>query len=309
MNRLTAIIPFLNEGAEIERTVASIRDTAGNAVDILLINDCSQDDTDYEAVANEYNANYHYNTERQGVARSRDIGVELCEAPYFILFDGHMRFYHNNWWNAVTEALDNNDRAVYCLKCYPLNEQFEPVIVESIGASINFYEDAKWKILDAEWKYIDNVPGEPLVPIPCVLGACYAMSKRYWQYLKGLTGLRIYGSDEAYLSLKTWLEGGKCILMKEIHVGHIFRKQYPYPVYTADTIYNKLLIAETILPVAYKKTVFRELYHSNEEEYNKAMQLLCENRQLIAELKTYYKEIFTCSVDTFMKFNHRSDSP
>ena len=301
MNQLTAIIPFLNEGAEIERTVASIRDTAGDAVDILLINDCSQDDTDYETVAKQYNARYHHNTERQGVARSRDIGVELCETPYFILFDGHMRFYHNNWWTAVTEALDNNDRAVYCLKCYPLNEQFELIKTETVGATIKMDENAGGAILDAEWNYTDNTPDEPLTPIPCVLGACYALSKRYWHHLKGLTGLRTYGSDEAYLSLKTWLEGGKCILMKEIHVGHIFRSALPYPVPNTDTIYNKLLIAETILPVAYKNRVFHELRRSNEEEYNKAFQLLCENRQLVAELKEYYKEIFTCNVETFIE--------
>ena len=303
MNLLTAIIPFLNEGAEIERTVASIRDTAGNAVDILLINDCSQDDTDYQAVARQYHARYHHNAERQGVARSRDIGVELCETPYFILFDGHMRFYHNNWWQVITEALQNNDRAVYCLKCYPLNEQYELVKTESMGANINMDKNARGNILNAEWRYKDDMPDEPLIPIPCILGACYAVSKRYWHHLKGLTGLRTYGSDEAYLSLKTWLEGGKCMLMKDIHVGHIFRDRHPYAVCAADVIYNKLLMAETILPVEYKKTVFRGMRQGNEEEFNKAFQLLCENRQQVAELKAYYKEIFTCSVDTFMAIN------
>ncbi len=148
MNKLTAIIPFLNEGAEIERTVASIRETAGDQVNILLINDCSQDDTDYEAVARQYHAHYHYNTSRQGVARSRDIGVGLCETPYFILFDGHMRLYHNNWWNAVTEALGNNDRAVYCLKCYPLDEQFRLTNVQSMGAKYSALNKRRFKIFE-----------------------------------------------------------------------------------------------------------------------------------------------------------------
>lgn len=35
-NDLTIIIPFLNEGEEVARTVESIRKTAGNKVDILL---------------------------------------------------------------------------------------------------------------------------------------------------------------------------------------------------------------------------------------------------------------------------------
>ena len=112
MNKLTAIISFINEGAEIERTVSSIRETAGGEVDILLINDCSEDDTDYEAVSKQYNARYCGNTIRQGAARSRDIGVERCETPYFILFDGHMRFYQNNWWKIAGVEVIGEDVSI-----------------------------------------------------------------------------------------------------------------------------------------------------------------------------------------------------
>jgi glycosyltransferase involved in cell wall biosynthesis len=304
MNNLTVIIPFLNEGAEIERTVISIRDTANSDVDILLINDCSQDNTDYKAVAIKYNAYYHFNVERQGVAESRNIGVELCKTPYFILFDGHMRFYHNCWWSVVTEALDNNDRAVYCLKCNPLDKQFQMIDKpKSMGACINMDEDSGNKILDAQWRYEDHASDEPMIQIPCVFGACYASSKRYWQYIRGLAGLRNFGCDETYLSLKTWLEGGACFLMKDIKVGHIFRKKAPYGMYTLDFIYNKLLIAETVLPVAYKNKVFHELHRSNPIECTEAIRILCENRQMIAELKNYYRHIFTWNFDTFIQFN------
>ena len=49
MNELTAIIPFLNEGIEIANTLQSIRSTVGDTIDILLINDCSTDEFNYEA--------------------------------------------------------------------------------------------------------------------------------------------------------------------------------------------------------------------------------------------------------------------
>ena len=38
---LTVIIPFLNEGEEIVMTVKSERETAGDMVDVITINDCS----------------------------------------------------------------------------------------------------------------------------------------------------------------------------------------------------------------------------------------------------------------------------
>ena len=303
MNMLTAIIPFLNEGAEIQRTVASIRETAGSEVNILLINDCSEDDTDYKAVAEQYNASYYFNDSRQGVARSRDIGVELCETPYFILFDGHMRFYHNDWWKAVTEALDNNDRAIYCLRCYPLDENFQIKNVKSTGAFINFGENTQKNILDTQWIYTDNTPDMSVIQIPCVLGACYAVSKRYWQYMSGLAGLRSYGCDEAYMSIKTWLEGGKCLLMKNIKVGHIFRKKMPYSLHQPDVVYNRLLIAELLLPMAYKNKVFRELNQTRPESYATAIKTLTEDRNMIMELRTYYRQIFTRDFESFILFN------
>ena len=72
LNELTAIIPFLNEGNEIEKTLSSIRSTAGDTIDVLLINDCSTDDFDYETTALQFNVQYHKNRERLGVAASRD---------------------------------------------------------------------------------------------------------------------------------------------------------------------------------------------------------------------------------------------
>ena len=44
---LTVIIPFLNEGEEVVMTVKSVRETAGDKVDIITINDCSTDGFPY----------------------------------------------------------------------------------------------------------------------------------------------------------------------------------------------------------------------------------------------------------------------
>ncbi len=38
---LTVIIPFLNEGEEVVMTIKSVRETAGDLVDVITINDCS----------------------------------------------------------------------------------------------------------------------------------------------------------------------------------------------------------------------------------------------------------------------------
>jgi glycosyltransferase involved in cell wall biosynthesis len=75
-------------------------------LDVILINDASNDGYNYKSVADKYGALYIENEERIGVAESRDKGVELCQTPYFLLLDAHMRFYDHTWLNRVIEELE-----------------------------------------------------------------------------------------------------------------------------------------------------------------------------------------------------------
>ena len=126
---LTIIIPFLNEGEEIARTVSSVRETTKEKVNIILINDCSSDGYDYLSVAKAYDCEYICHTERKGVAGSRNEGVERCSTPYFLLLDGHMRFYEYGWDHRLEELLKQHTRAVLCgrSKVLRINENNEVV--------------------------------------------------------------------------------------------------------------------------------------------------------------------------------------
>lgn len=121
MPQLTLIIPFLNEGIEIENTVRSIRETAGSSVEILLINDSSTDAFQYQEIAAMYSCNYHVNTERFGVAASRDLGIAMIGTPYYLLLDGHMRFYDSKWVSRLIDELEQDDRVLLCCQTKALN--------------------------------------------------------------------------------------------------------------------------------------------------------------------------------------------
>lgn len=304
--KLTVIIPFLNEGEEVERTVRSIRETAGAQVAILLINDASQDATDYEAVAGRYGTAYHCNNVRKGVAVSRDWGVAQIDTDYFLIVDAHMRFYFDNWWNRITEELQHDERALYCTVCKVLDENGEPVPDrDSVGACLTWCEEERKRVLTPEWNMIDLSPGEATMEIPCVLGACYAASKKYWTYLKGLQGLERYGSDEAYISLKVWLEGGRCVLIKDVGIGHIFRTSFPYEVKNVDLIYNKLLIMETVMPSNESTPLYNLMRRTDNLLLRDAMEKLQDNRVLVNALKDYYNTIFTRDISAFKTLNER----
>ena len=240
---LTCIIPFQNEGSEIERTVANIRGTAGAGVKIMLINDASTDNYDYAWISRNYDCQYFYNGENLGVAGSRDFGVNRCSTKYFVLLDGHMRFYKDNWHIDLIKELDNNPGCLVTAntivfsydkdtKIYSNEEGLEGrTDFGSYGAIVNLKEPG-WEFTGKWTKKILSGYGkdDPVIPISCCMGAVYAASKEFWKKIGGLQGLKKYGSDESLMSLKTWLSGGKVLLMKDWGVGHLYRGNSPYSV-------------------------------------------------------------------------------
>lgn len=306
MKRLTVIIPFLNEGEEIRNTVESIMVNGGEETELILINDASTDEYDYESVAREYKARYVLHPERKGVAASRDEGVSLCSTPYFLLLDGHMRFYDSLWIGRIVSELEKDERQLLCCQTKVLRKKDGIVFVDSeeavgFGAKINICNEEG--VCDVKWLQKERESKESIEEIPCVLGAAYATGKHYWKYLKGLQGLQYYGSDEMYISMKVWLEGGKCRLLKDVVIGHIYRNKFPYPVENQYTLFNKLFIGELLLPTDLKSKVFSELQKERPETFSASYTFLIENREKLKELKSWYRKIFTHEFDLIVQLN------
>lgn len=91
--------------------------------------------------------------------------------------------------------------------------------------------------------HIDLEPFNSLIEVLCVIGTPYACSSEYWKLINGLDGLITYGTEEELLSLKVWLEGGRCLLLRDWVVGHIYRDEFPYEVPRVDVVYNRLFVA------------------------------------------------------------------
>ena len=95
-NKISVLIPFLNEKEELGRTIKFIRDTAGDRVDIVVVNDCSYDGYDYESDIAPYNVKYHVTKQRIGSSAGKQLCVDLCETPYFLVLDAHCRMWTPN---------------------------------------------------------------------------------------------------------------------------------------------------------------------------------------------------------------------
>ena len=305
-NQLTVLIPFINEGEEVAATVRDVRRTAGDSVDILVVNDRSTDGYDYEEELKPYNVTYIYNKENQGSAPSRDICVEKCKTPYFLFLDAHMRFFCENWVEQVVSMLDADDRQLLCMQTFALEKDEKgvrknPKHVPTFGAfmplSMSDYQpDIKWNRKELDFTSSTQ-------EMPMVLGAAYAGSKRYWQYLHGMEGLMRYGTEEQFISLKVWLEGGRCVLLKNIVIGHIYRKKSPFKRFADVEIFNKLWIVSLLFPPFLKSKSFAIAQKQDSQTFGKALRILKSKNEEILKQKHYYKEIFTRPFDAIIEMN------
>ena len=249
-----------------------------------------------------YNAIYFYNKKRKGVAASRDFGISKIQTPYFMLLDGHMRFYQNDWVEIILDAINKDERAIYCCRCKNINISKG----ENIGhaAYLRLFNNEIKDVLTLDWiKEEYALPDTSIIDVPCVLGASYIASKNYWEYLKGLEGLKYYSCDEQYISLKTWMEGGRCRLIKQVDIGHLFRKKAPYEINQFEFFYNKLLIIETLLPEALQKKLIRSMKAINYIEYMRAKNEMDIRKAQINSMKKYYSETFKSGLNSFMQIN------
>lgn len=82
------------------------------------------------------------------------------------------------------------------------------------GANILLYNHSYRDVIVSKWASKPTIIGEKdYYEIPCVLGANYGISLNWFKTLKGFEGLKMWGSLEPFLSLKSWLAGGKCFVM------------------------------------------------------------------------------------------------
>lgn len=311
-NKLTVIIPFLNEGDEVVNTVKSIRDTVGDSVDILVINDQSTDGYPYAEQLAPYGVYYVMNRERKGVAASRDYGVEMIRTPYFLLLDAHMRFYSSEWLQIIVSTLETDDRQLLCCQGRYL-EKIEGEVCDikieatQYGAHLPFIKGED--LVDVKWNTIEYAPGESTEEIAVVLGAAYATSRRYWLYLHGLHGLLYYGSDEAFISTKVWLEGGRCILLKNVIAGHIYRKKSPFQRFTEAECYNKLLIAHILYPPSLRALECAYLKLAYPRVFSEAERMIESKKEMIAAERAYMKRIGRASFSHVLYINRRACRP
>ena len=292
MKELTIIMPYLNEGIEVSNTINSINNTCGDSVQIIALNDNSNIPSE---VQKQENLKHILNPIRIGVNGSIQKGIDMVETPYLMIIDSHMRFPHG-WLEIALESIKKEPETAWCCSCMALdnnNMELNKAKDEYTGATMLLIDKnvrpnlPAREVLEPKWIPAKN---ELEYEVPCILGANYIFSKEWIDYIHGLRGLTMWGTEEPFLSIKTWLAGGKCKINRKIRIGHRFRNNAPYSTAIWTMIYNKMFLCNTILDENLSNKLIENM--PKNAPYNVATEKIKRDKDFIEEEMKYYSSIF-----------------
>lgn len=250
MSAKLSIVVTTFDDPQLSATIKSIRDTAGAEPEVIVVNDGNPN---YILCGDGMNY-LHTNPHRCGVGPSRTIGVHHAKGEYVLIIDSHMRFT-SGWYETAMKRIEGRPNTIHCATMAGLDETHMDVdhpVSYYYGATINVYgrdqnKTGDWQILEAVWNRGIPIADEE---IAAVMGAAYFMPRDWFLKLDALRHLRSWGSDEVALSVKSWLCGGECRLMRNVIIGHVYQAQgkQPFKVPYGHTLFNKLFLIHTLLP-------------------------------------------------------------
>ena len=306
--KLTLVIPFRNEGRQVYKTIRNICSYSSSELfDVICIDDCSDDGYDYAGELGGFpNVSLFRNPSRLGVAGSRDKGVFMASTPYVLILDGHMRIFRDVL-TPLIGYLEQYPRTLFCLQTRVMKEESGRIYIDkrmpvNRAARIRFDIGKPAELFNPVWERLgrqDYLSGK--IDVPCVYGADYATRRDYYLYLHGLNGLAQYGCDEPLLSVKVWLEGGRCCLLRELEIAHLYRKKSPCGITGKAVLYNRMLCAELLFPEELKAAYFRGV--SASPCFAELKKLLDNMKAEIREEHDYLDGIFTRDFSDILKLN------
>lgn len=298
---LTIIMPFLNEDKEPINTIKNIYDTSPKKnFEIIAIDDCSS--IDYSSLSHFKEVKYIKNSTRLGVDGCRQLGSILAQTPNLFIIDAHMRF-PKNCIEQILDCVKREPDTFWCSTCLQLgygNMAIERANIRYFGATLLLSNKNPSKdrpateILEPKWL---NKQGSGEYEIPCILGANYFFTKKRFDYIHGLKGLKMWGTSEPFLSLKNWLSGGKCKITTNFEIGHKFRNNAPYSTPVWNLIYNKVFLCKTILPEEYQLKLINSF--KKDSIFKMAIEEIEKEALFVKTEREYYKSIFTKSFEEF----------
>lgn len=232
MPDVSVIIPALNEGAYLGRTIDQLAMTAPAGTEVIVVDDGSADGCcDFLRNAASHVRLLDPEPQRLGVSGARNRGARSAHGEVLIFLDAHMSL-PTGWIDKLRTALLAAGVGAAGPGIAVLGRP------ECCGWGMRYHDAG----LGIEWLGAP-AQSEP-VAVPMLGGACFAVRRNVFEQLGGFdTGLRSWGSEDAELSLRLWMAGYDVRIVPDVVVGHLFREKHPYTIDWATILHNQLRIS------------------------------------------------------------------
>ena len=224
------IVEFNEARCTLHRTLHSViaRSPAALLREIVLVDDYSDWPIDPDICALP-KVSAHRNTRREGLIRSRMLGVGYSSAPVLVFLDSHVEV--NVGWlqpllaqiaadrtRVVAPIIDDIDYKTFMYKM---------VVLEQLG-HFDWHLTFEWKPLSAANRARQGGEHKPF-DTPIHAGGLYAIARSWFDELGAYDrGMDIWGFENAELSFRSWQCGGTLQMLPCSRVGHVFRRHNPY---------------------------------------------------------------------------------
>jgi glycosyltransferase involved in cell wall biosynthesis len=229
--RLSVIITAHNEGAEVRRTVESVRANTRLDHEIIVVDDGSTDRSCCGLEARDVRVIRH--PERVGVAYSRDEGSRAAGGDVFAYLDAHQRVEPGCLDRCAELALTH--RAIICPPCRPLNRRYP------VGYGASFRLCPKRRFFSARSR-IDR-PRQEVARISALRSPGYLIPRNVYRRVAWIAGLRGWGATDYSVALKAFFADVDILATNTTGTSHQFRKRIPYATCWEGVWWNHALIA------------------------------------------------------------------
>jgi glycosyltransferase involved in cell wall biosynthesis len=299
-HRISIVIACLNEYDELQATIKSIRETAGDKPEVIIVDDFSP--VNLSTV--DKNCKLIRNSNRAGVGASRHVGALAAAGDFLLITDSHVRF-EPGWYEKTLDIIKDRPTTLHCGSCVGLSAgQMD------MSKSTSLYSGAYLKLFGED----DNRKGEKQIleccwmqqtdqddfPMSGIMGASYVVPTDFFFHIGGLRLLKQYGSDEPLLAIKTWLAGGDVRMMKSLRIGHMFREVAHYKTAGWAIIWNKMAVALTTMPED-KAWKLINLFPNN-KEVQEAKRRIEDDWNVIQTERAYNLSVFKRDFSWFQSY-------
>jgi glycosyltransferase involved in cell wall biosynthesis len=315
MCNLSIIIAYHNEGQDfLVETIESLSSTIDvENYELIIIDDCS--DIPLNLKINPLlKVRIIRHKTNLGVGAAFDTGVKSAKSKNIFLMGCDVRFTNNSWASKMIKEIESHPKSLICTAVVPLQKKYPKITFDIAkenlpvdlykGAFIKYFlkehETGKTDILEASWmprellmlRRSDYIAPTESYEVPCILGAAYGVKKSWYNYINGFWGHKFWGTLEPYISLKSWLFGGNCLVAPHIETAHIFNEpgesgghgnEDKYATYKN---YNRILVAWLLFPVADKDALIDWLKET--ELVKKAKKMIASDMDNILKKRKEY---------------------